>query len=165
MGLVSDRSVQIQVQTLWNKFTTIWHVMYFCPAQCTQLHFRWFGSVAIPLHRQYNPKSCFTRINMKYVCLRPVCLFHMSAGSSPWTAGVCTVQRSPHNMIHPTSSSHRSMVRVCNICCQRSFVTNCFLSPRSYDRGAVLIGCLFLTAILSFGDVLLWGFISIYFKV
>ena len=130
--------------------------MYFCPAQCTQLHFRWFGSVAILLHCQYDPKVVLQGYQSKYkTCLRPVCLFHMSARSSPRTAGVFTVQRSPHNMIHPTSSSHRSMVRVYNICCQRSFVKNCFLSPRSYDRGAVLIGCLFLTAILSFGDVLL----------
>ena len=66
VGLVSDRSVQIQVQTLWNKFTTLWHVMYFCPAQCTQLHFRWFGSVAISLHCQYDrhTKVWFTRISV-----------------------------------------------------------------------------------------------------
>ena len=66
MGLVSNRSVQIQVQTLRNKFTTLWNVMYFCPAQCTQLHFRWFGSVAISLHCQYDrhTKVWFTRISV-----------------------------------------------------------------------------------------------------
>ena len=72
MGLVSDRSVQIQVQTLWNKFTIIWNVMYFCPAQCTQLHFRRFGSVAI--HCSVNITKKLFHKDKYEICLFTSCL-------------------------------------------------------------------------------------------